>query len=270
MSTRDARPYWDLQASIYASDEGHHRFGRFLHLYEQSCWGYIEPVLPEPGEGVILEAGCGVGRWVLRLAPMGYEMVLTDLSPEMIKHARARVEQSGLGQYVKAYHVLDICDMNAVEDASFDLVLVLGGPLSLCRDARLAVQEVRRVTKRGGYVICDAANRYRTALNLVRDKQMSQVARVLDSGEFSRANGLCDHRFSPQELGDLFEAQGMQALHIAGLCPFFDFLPSAEDVAALEPDHAYEAMLEAGRRYAEDPSVVALSGRLLIVARRIE
>jgi hypothetical protein len=29
-------------------------------------------------------------------------------------------------------------------------------------------------------------------------------------------------------------------------------------------------MLEAGRRYAEDPSVVALSGRLLIVARRIE
>ena len=142
MTTRDPRRHWDRQAAIYASNEGQRRFRRFLDLYEESCWRYIDPVLPDVGASVILEAGCGTGRWVLRLAPMGYRMVLTDLSPEMIKHARDKIEQLGLSPQVAAYHVPDICDMHTLSEASFDLVLALGGPLSLCRDAEIAVNLV--------------------------------------------------------------------------------------------------------------------------------
>jgi ubiquinone/menaquinone biosynthesis C-methylase UbiE len=270
MTTRDPRRHWDRQAAIYALDEGHRRFRRFLDLYEESCWRYIEPVLPDVDASVILEAGCGTGRWVVRLAPMGYRMVLSDLSPEMIKHARDKVEQLGLSPHVTAYHVLDICDMHTLSEASFDLVLALGGPLTLCQDANMAVNQFRRVMKPGGYVICDAANRYRTALDLVRDNNMSQLARVLDTGHFSRADGLIDHRFGPQELADLFKAHGMEALHVAGICPFFDFLPKKEHIRILDDAHVYAAMLDVSRRYAEDPFVVALSGRLLVVAQRQE
>jgi SAM-dependent methyltransferase len=241
-----------------------------MDLYEESCWRYIEPVLPYVDASMILEAGCGTGRWVVRLAPMGYRMVLTDLSPEMIKHARGRVEQLGLSQHVAAYHALDICDMHTLSDDSFDLVLALGGPLTLCGDAGGAVKEFRRVTKPGGYVICDVANRYRTALELAHDSELSQLARVLDTGQFSRPDGLTDHRFGPQELAGLFEAQGMKALHVAAICPFFDFLPRKEHVGILDDEHVYETMLDVCRCYAEDPCVVALSGRLLIVARKQE
>lgn len=270
MTTRDLRRHWDRQAAIYASDEGHRRFRRFLDLYEESCWRYIEPALPGVDASVILEAGCGTGRWVLRLAPRGYRMVLTDLSPEMIQNASDKIEQLGLSQYVAAYHVLDICDMHTLSEARFDLVLALGGPLTLCQDANMAVKEFRRVMKPGGHVICDAANRYRTALDLVRDNNMSQLARVLDTGQFSRRDGLIDHRFGPQELADLFKAHGMEALHVAGICPFFDFLPKKEHIRILDDAHVYAAMLDVSRRYAEDPFVVALSGRLLIVAQRQE
>jgi len=99
---------------------------------------------------------------------------------------------------------------------------------------------------------------------------MSQLARVLDTGQFSRPDGLIDHRFGPQELADLFKAHGMQALHVAGICPFFDFLPKKEHIRILDDAHVYAAMLDVSRRYAEDPFVVALSGRLLIVAQRQE
>ena len=107
-----------------------------------------------------------------------------------------------------------------------------------------------------------------TALDLVRENELNQIAKVLDTGQFSRPDGLTDHRFGPQELADLFEANGMEALHLAGVCPFFDFLPTREHVSILDDEHVLETMLDVGKRYAEDTSVVGLSGRLLIVARR--
>ena len=270
MNTKDPREHWNQQAPIYASDEGHRRFGRFLDLYEEGCWRYIEPVLPRIDTSMILEAGCGTGRWVIRLAPMGYRVVLSDLSPEMVEHAREKVEQLGLSDRVVGYYTLDICDMQALSNASFDLVLALGGPLSLCHDANLAISEFHRVTRLGGYVVCDTANRYRTALDLVRGNKASQLASVLDTGRFLRPDGLTDHRFGPRELGDLFEANGMEAIHVVGVCPFFDFLPIEEHVRILDDEHVFKIMQDVGGRYAEDSFVVALSGRLLMVARRRE
>jgi SAM-dependent methyltransferase len=270
MSATDPLEYWNQQAPSYATDEGHRRFGRFLDLYEESCWRYIEPVLPGIDTSVILEAGCGTGRWVMRLAPMGYRVVLSDLSPEMVEHAREKVERLGLSDRIAGYYALDICDMQALSNASFDLVLALGGPLSLCHNAELAVEELHRVTKPGGYVVCDTGNRYRTALGLVRDDEMSQLTKVLDTGQFSRPDGLTDHRFGPQELIELFEAGGMEPIRVAGICPLFDYLPTKEDVDILDDEHVFEMMQDVARRFAEDPCMVGLSGRLLIVARRWE
>jgi len=180
------------------------------------------------------------------------------------------VERLGLSEQVAGYYVLDICDMQALAAASFDLVLALGGPLTLCREAELAVREFHRVTRPGGYVICDAANRYRTALGLFREKELAQLTKVLDTGQFLRPDGLTDHRFSPQELADLSRANGLEPVHVVGVCPLFDFLPTEGQVGILDDERALETMQELGRRYAEDPFVVGLSGRLLIVACRRE
>jgi SAM-dependent methyltransferase len=268
MNTKDARDYWNQQAPTYASDEGHRRFGRFLDLYEEGCWRYIEPVLPPIDTSTVLEAGCGAGRWVIRLAPMGYRMVLCDLSPEMVDRAREKVEKLGLSDRIVDYHALDICDMHTLSDSSFDLVLALGGPLSLCRDAGLAISEFHRVTRPGGHVVCDAANRYRAALELIRENKTDQIPSVLDTGRFLRRDGLVDHRFDPQELSDLFTANGWRVVQMAAVCPLFEFLPTTEQVSVLDDEHVFEDMRDVGRRYAEDSSIVALSGRLLILAHR--
>lgn len=124
------------------------------------------------------------------------------------------------------------------------------------------------MTKPGGYVICDGGNRYRTALDLVRENKLGQLVKVLDTGQFSRPDGLTDQRFGPQELAELFESNEMEIVHVAGLCPLFDHLPTKEQVGILDDESVFEMMLEVGKRYAENASVVGLSGRLLIVARR--
>jgi SAM-dependent methyltransferase len=199
---------------------------------------------------------------------MGYRMVLVDLSPEMIRHCREQVERRGLSDRVLGYHALDICDMHDLSEASFDLLLALGAPLGLCRDPQMAVREFHRVIRPGGYVVCDMANRYRTALDLVRDKEMGQVASLLDTGRFSRPDGLSDYRFTPEELPHLFTANGFQPRHLAAFCPFFDFLPTSDQVRILDDEGAYETMLGVGERYAEDGAVISLSGRLLVVAEK--
>jgi len=131
MVSKAPREQWDQQEILYASGEGHRRFGRFLDLYEASCWRYIETALPEVEKSLILEAGCGTGRWVERLAPLGYQMVLSDLSSEMIRCAHDKVERLGLSDHVVAYYVLDICQMHALPEASFDLVLAFIGGAEL-------------------------------------------------------------------------------------------------------------------------------------------
>lgn len=268
MTTEDPREYWDKKAATFASGERRRRSGRFRALYEESCWRYIEPVLPPIKDSLILEAGCGTGRWVFRLAPMGYQVALSDLSTEMIRHAAEMVKKQGMSDQVAAYHVLDICDMHALSDESFDLVLALGVPLTLCSDPRMAVEECYRVTKPGGHVVCDASNRFRTALDLARENDLTQFARVLDTGRITRQTGLTQHQFMPQELASLFQAKGMEVLHLVAVCPFFEFPATEEHVRILDDEETFKTVQDVFRRYSEDPNVIALSSRLLIVARK--
>jgi ubiquinone/menaquinone biosynthesis C-methylase UbiE len=268
MMSEDLRKHWDQQASVYASDEGVHRFKKFLELYEANCWQHIEPFIPPVDGAKILEVGCGTGRWVYRLAPMGYQITLSDLSPEMIRFARERVEELGLLQRIDGFHVLDITDLNSLDDCNFDLVLALGGPLGLCEDIRKGVAELCRVAKVGGYIICDVANRFRTGLVLVRSGTPEQIIHLLTSGEYERPDGLKDHRFDYKELKVFFNEVGCELESIAGICPFFDFLPDKESVDVLKNGRMYKAMIEVSKRYSEEPAIVGISGRLLCVALR--
>jgi ubiquinone/menaquinone biosynthesis C-methylase UbiE len=268
--SEDLRKHWDQQASFYTSEIGIHDFKHFLELYESNCWQYIERYLPCIDGAKILEVGCGTGRWVYRLAPMGYQMTLSDLSPEMIRSAKERVKELGLTGRVDGFHVLDITDLNSLDDCSFDLVLALGGPLGLSKDIRKAIAELFRVTKVGGTIVCDVANRYRTALELVRSGTPEQIMDLLASGEYERPDGLKDHRFDPEELEVVFIEVGCELKLIAGICPFFDFLPDRESVEVLENERMYEAMVEVGKRYSQEPATIGLSGRLLCIASRKE
>mgnify|MGYP003681899966 CR=1 FL=1 len=269
MNNNKLREIWDRRAAIHASMKEHRKSDKFEELYNKSWWYYIEPLLPKIEGSKILEAGCGTGRWVDYLAPMGYQMVLSDLSPEMIRHAREHVEELGLSERV-SYEVLDICDMNTLPTNNFDLVLSAGEPLTQCSNPNIAVSEFYRVTKTGGYVICDASNRYRAAFDLVQKNDLSQFMKVLEIGELLYPNGLVKHLLGPKELADLFEAKGMKVLCIAGITPFYSFPPNKKLISSLKDDYVFDAMMQISERYAEHPSIVNLSARLLVVAQKLK
>ena len=268
MCTEKLRRFWDQMAPAHAS--GERQKSKFFQLVRESIRPYLESVLPQPEGSLILEAGCGVGVWVDELVPRGYRMVLSDLSPEMIRYAREKVARMDLDADTVCCRVLDVCDMSPLPDAGFDVVLALGGPLTLCCDDKKAAAELCRVTRPGGYVLCDASNRYRAAFDAIHRKDWSRFPQIMEGGTFvSPKSGLTHNLHGPEELADLFRVHGMEVVRMAGICPFFNFPPQQDLAELLEDERNFEMMLDVARRHAEDPSILGLSGRLLIVARKI-
>lgn len=268
MSDQSQRDFWDGRAESRARQMRSRGFSPLNDLYEEGCWRFIEPLLPEAGARV-LEAGCGTGRWVFRLAALGHQVTLTDFSPEMVRVAREQVRERGVEASVDDCLVMDICDMRALPDESFDLVLTLGEPLGLCSDPGRALDEMRRVTRPGGHVVCDAANRFRMALDLARDDHWDQAAQVVETGMRTSRGGF-DHRsFSPDELRSLFETHGLKVQTLAASCPFLSFPPDKDRLNYLiEHPEAYAVAQSLFHSQAQTPEMLAVSSRLLAVGKR--
>lgn len=100
-------------------------------------------------DGRVLEVGIGTGI-SLPHYKRSLKVTAIDLSPDMLKRARERVEREQLG-HVEAVIEMDAGDMS-FPDNSFDVVVAMY-VLTVVPDPRRVMQELQRVCKPGGEVI---------------------------------------------------------------------------------------------------------------------
>jgi ubiquinone/menaquinone biosynthesis C-methylase UbiE len=106
-----------------------------------------------PGDRV-LDVGAGPGRFTIELARIGAEVSVADLSPGQLELNREHLAAEGLEQRVVERELADVLDLSRWEDASFDVTVCFGGPLSYVLDqAEQGVAELVRVTRPGGHVL---------------------------------------------------------------------------------------------------------------------
>lgn len=98
----------------------------------------------------ILEVGCGTGAYSLELAREGHEVLATDISENNLDVLRKKVEE-GMSLEIKR---LNATDLSCIKDDTYDLTTVLGPIYHLTDDSdiTLALSEVKRVTKRDGFI----------------------------------------------------------------------------------------------------------------------
>jgi ubiquinone/menaquinone biosynthesis C-methylase UbiE len=267
MSNTKIRKIWNQRAEIHAAKKESQAQDASSKLYNESWWKYIKPRLPEIGHGRILEAGCGTGRWAELLVPMGFDLVLSDISPNMLAKAKEYAEKKGFVKSI-CFEELDVCDLYSLQSESFDMVISTGEPINICSDPRQAISEFCRVVRPGGYVICDSGNRYRKAYDNFRLFPSEQVVEILETGEYKLGDGTTDHLLGPTELTELFTTQKMELLTLAGIMPMFSFPPDENLKKALEDETTYQAMVTISKKYAQRPEIVSLSSRLLVVAQK--
>ncbi len=107
-----------------------------------------------PEGSYVLEIGAGPGRFTMELAEMGCRVVVSDLSPVQLEANARRVAEAGLDEAVVERRLLDVRDLTALADASFDAVVAYGGPLSYAfEDAEPSLAGMLRVVRPGGRVV---------------------------------------------------------------------------------------------------------------------
>jgi ubiquinone/menaquinone biosynthesis C-methylase UbiE len=137
--------------NIYDSDSPR---GEVYRARQATVLDWIDGLAFEPGSRM-LEVGCGAGFLSIALAQRGFRLNAIDSVGAMVELARQHAADAQITNQLS----LDLGDVNslAFEDSTFDLVVALG-VIPWLERPELAMQEIARVTRPGGYVILTTDN----------------------------------------------------------------------------------------------------------------
>jgi ubiquinone/menaquinone biosynthesis C-methylase UbiE len=239
---------------------------------------FLEKYLPSAG--VILDAGGGPGRYTIELAKKGYDIVLLDLTPELLSIAKKQIARAKVRPHVKKIMEGSIVDLSEFSNQTFDAVLCLGGPLNHLLNSVLrerAVGELARVAKKDSPVFISVISRLGllTSILVQNPTEIQTCKHHLETGDYipgllprRKVKGFtAAHWFLPEELHDLCTKHGIDVLEMASL----EGLSSSfqrETNRLAKNKRNWKAWIEILLQTCTHPSIVGSGEHFLLVGRR--
>jgi len=229
-----------------------------------------------PKKGLILDAGGGPGRYAIELAKLGYNVVLLDLTPELLEIAKRRVKKEKIQNKVKQILQGSIDNLSMFEDNSFDAIVCLGGVLShiVNRKQRIkAINESIRVAKKNAPIFIAVIGRLAVCMNSINYlwpemlKAPDVYRRFTIRGDYFGGYGFAPcHFYSPEELKKEFENK-TKVLEMVGLEGIFSTHQKRYNrVYKLKK---YNKILwEMHLKTCTEPSIVGISEHFMIICRK--
>ena len=130
-------------------------------LWEKGDFTEIAAFMRQSGEAVVeslsvapplraLDLGCGDGTTALPLARLGADVTGVDIARNLVEAGNKRAAEAGLHRL--KFHEGDACNLEGVDDDSFDLTLSVFGAMFAPKPFEVA-REMVRVTKPGGHIV---------------------------------------------------------------------------------------------------------------------
>ena len=130
-------------------------------LWEKGDFTQIAALMRESGEALVnsleveppmraLDLGCGDGTTALPLARLGADVTGIDIARNLVAAGNTRAARAGLANL--KFQVGDACNLEGVDDSSFDLTLSVFGAMFAPNPFAVA-KEMVRVTKAGGKIV---------------------------------------------------------------------------------------------------------------------
>lgn len=129
---------------------------------------FLKQYLPE--KGLILDAGCGPGRYTIELADMGYKVALLDLTPKLVEIARVQIIKAKVENQVREVLQGSIDDLSMFKDNTFDAIICFGGALShlvVDEQRKKAVNELIRVAKQDSPMLVSVIGKLAVCMNTI-------------------------------------------------------------------------------------------------------
>ena len=130
-------------------------------LWEKGDFTRIASLMRESGETLVnsigvkpplrvLDLGCGDGTTAVPMARLGAEVVGIDIAENLVEAGNRRAAEANLNNL--KFMVGDACNLQGVEDHSFDLTISIFGAMFAPKPFDVA-REMVRVTKPGGRIV---------------------------------------------------------------------------------------------------------------------
>ena len=234
-----------------------------------------------PQKGRILALGGGPGRYSIWLAQRGYQVVLADISPNLLDIARDKIAKAGVQSQIEAVATCDACDLSPFDDNSFDSVVCLGPFYHLIEatDRKKAIRELVRVLKPDGIAFVAFMPIYTLLRRTLAHKderhhlaQPAFVSGLMDKGVFSNdvpGRFTAGYGVKPNEVAPFMEQHGLQTIELLADTGFAT--GQSEQLAELKESNpsAYDSTMDIILSTANDPSLLGGSTHLLYVGRKV-
>ncbi|MFC5472210.1 class I SAM-dependent methyltransferase [Cohnella suwonensis] len=214
---------------------------RVLQYYDRfDEWGRLdrEPIEFEinlrhiianlPERGGILDNGAGPGKYAVALAKRGYDVTVSDFSPRLVEQARSKAEEEGVASVMGGFRVADARDLSLFGDETFDACLTMGPMYHLqsADDRKLALSEMRRVTRSGGLAFVAFMSKLRHLAVSLADPLVWKPHDEIPALEAFMRTGVYDHpdegRFTGVYFADIgsivpgMESAGFECVKLIG------------------------------------------------------
>jgi SAM-dependent methyltransferase len=232
--------------------------------YDDLAWGFCAAALPPP-PAVVVDLGCGVGRWSQRLLSSGYTVVGIEPSPGMAEHAAARLS----GWDASGFRLLR-APVEEVELAPGSVAAVLAiGSLQYTDDPAVTLRRAAHWLRPGGALCVLVDSLQALVLELLAAGRHTEALERLNSrrGTWCVDGVEADlHLFDQATLRSAVVNAGLDVIQVAGLLVGASAYGREGLNRRLVAD--YEGALAAERALALVPAVADLGKQLLMVGRR--
>ncbi|MYA15820.1 MAG: class I SAM-dependent methyltransferase [Gammaproteobacteria bacterium] len=147
----------------------------------------------------VLEIGAGAGIYTKELLHMARRLVVSDLSEVQLALNQDHMRELGVLNQVDEYRILDLADLGALDAASFDAVVCVGGPLSYLLDKESeGLRQMLRVVKAGGIVVLGVMSLINTLVLFMGMLPAEKQANGIDNLRWMLETGFQDREHSHQ------------------------------------------------------------------------
>lgn len=253
----DSAPLYDTMAADYDAIFAAPGYRR---AYDLLAGEYIASLMP-PAPGVVVDAGCGTGRWAVKWLAMGHRVIGIEQSPQMVAQIRGR----GLGDDFRL--ITASMDEVEIEPGTVDLVVAMGS-LQYLADPAAVVRRFTDWLKPGGRVCIYTDSLMALVLELIRMGKAEEALLRLEThrGVFSQGATTAElHLYDSAALKALFEGAGLVDVGCHGLLITASALEKT--VCARQATEDEAGFLHLERRLMAD-STMADAGKHIIASGR--
>ena len=213
---KEVLKYFKNKAKDYDLVEGQ----TYWVLSDKLLWEiFKETVLDKlPENFKFLDAGGGTGRWTLKILeefPKAQGMII-DISREMLNEARSKVKKRNYEKRVKIIEQ-NLEQIDNVKDDEFEISFNFHNVLGFVENPNTVINELHRVTKKGGYVVSLVPNLYHNIFfNIfVGNMELANETMKTKRGRFTKEMPKMN-MFTPDSIKDIYEKIGIKVELLSG------------------------------------------------------